>query len=205
MNTILQPTFSFTGEPKTVSLQPQQKPIELPPRRTATYQEEPGYYADGKLWLYGNIKLLHGSLGFVEEAFGPPPYLEHQLREVERAAEALVLAGKTLVCGVHNPPHQRAAVVPLRWGSPRIVIFSGGIKHHLGSELNQEPFRIARLWRYEWDAKTDLAISLRAPDKLPTFAHHNPTVDRLIREIANFTRIGFASPLSTMRPRVEVA
>ena len=62
--------------------------------------------------------------------------------------------------------------------------------HHLGEKLNQEPFRVARLWRYEWNSKTDLALSLRAPEELPTFAKHNPTIDRLISEITNRHRPG---------------
>jgi DNA processing protein len=73
--------------------------------------------------------------------------------------------------------------VPLRWGAPRILVFSGGFHHHLGPDLKEEPFRAARLWRYQFDAKTDLVISRRAPDKLPTFARFNPTVDRLIQRI----------------------
>ena len=76
--------------------------------------------------------------------------------------------------------YRRAAIVPLRWGSPRIVVLSGGIRFHLGHDLSHEPFRAARLWRYRWDPATDLAVSRRAPDKLAIFATHNPTVDELI-------------------------
>jgi hypothetical protein len=74
--------------------------------------------------------------------------------------------------------------VPLRWGAPRIVVVSGGFKYHLGPDLKDEPFRAARLWRYEFDRRTDLIVSRRAPDKLPTYASHNPTVDRLIARLA---------------------
>lgn len=119
----------------------------------------------------------------MSEAFGLPIHSEQSLDSIERESESVVLNGKTLVTGIHSPAHQRAAVVPLRWGAPRIVVFSGGFFHHLGRELQTEPFRTARLWRYEWDPNTDLAVSLRAPDRLPTFAKHNPTVDRLIEKI----------------------
>lgn len=102
---------------------------------------------------------------------------------IEQEAERAVLEGRIIVTGIHSPAHQRAAIVPLRWGAPRIVVLSGGFHHHLGPDLKEEPFRAARLWRYQFDAKTDLVISRRAPEKLPTFAQFNPTVDRLIERI----------------------
>lgn len=150
------------------------------PVRNAPFDVEPGYYPAGGLWLYGNVKLLHGNMACVQSATGPPIHRPAELDAIEREAEELVLNGKILVCGIHSLSHQRASVVPLRWGAPRIVVMSGGFRHHLGANLKDEPYRVARLWRFSWDPKTDLAISRRAPDKLPTFAHHNPTVDRLI-------------------------
>ncbi len=156
-----------------------------PPRRTAPFDAEPGFYEPAGLWLYGNTRLLEARFECIPSAFGPEIRCVSQLNEIEREAEQIVLLGTVLVCGIHNAAHQRTAVVPLRWGAPRIVVFSGGFYHHLGEELNQEPFRIARLWRYEWDASTDLAISLRSPEKKPTFAKDNPTVDRIIQKVAN--------------------
>lgn len=135
------------------------------------------------LWLYGNVRLLGTELACVSRAFDTPHPTPDELDHIETDAEILVLDGKTLVVGVHNPAHMRSAVVPLRWGSPRIVVFSGGFRYHLGGDLNEEPFRAARLWRYKWDPITDLAVSRRAPDKRPTFALANPTVERLISEI----------------------
>jgi hypothetical protein len=158
-------------------------PFVSPPKRTAPFNEEPGFYEPAGLWLYGNTRLLQSSLISISDARGVPFHSEQTLNSIEREAESHVLGGKTLVTGIHSPAHQRAAVVPLRWGAPRIVVFSGGFFHHLGRELQTEPFRIARLWRYEWDPNTDLAVSLRAPDRLPTFAKHNPTVDRLVDRI----------------------
>lgn len=155
----------------------------LPPRRTARFEDEPGFCESAKLWLYGNSRLTQADLAYVPEAQGAE-HLPHVLEEIERTAEQLVLAGKVLVCGVHSAAHQRVALVPLRWGAPRILVFSGGFLKHLGKDLRDEPFRAARLWRYQWDAKTDLAVSRRSPEKLPTFASNNPTVDRLITQLA---------------------
>jgi hypothetical protein len=155
-----------------------------PPRRTAPYDVEPAYYPAGCLWLYGNVRLLQGRLASVLTACGPDRHRPYELEAIEKEAEQLVLSSRTLVCGIHSAAHQRAALVPLRWGAPRIVILSGGFHYHLGKDLKDEPFRAARLWRYQWDPKTDLAISRRAPDKLPTFARHNPTIDRLVTLLA---------------------
>jgi DNA processing protein len=153
--------------------------------RSAPFDQEPGYYQPAGLWLFGNVRLLDAKLAMIEQAFGPPDQAQDELDEIERLAERTVLGGNVLVTGVHSPAHMRAAVVPLRWGSPRILVVSGGFKHHLGENLNQEPFRAARLWRYQWDPRTDLIVSRRAPDKLPTFAQHNPTVDRLVAKLVS--------------------
>lgn len=154
------------------------------PKRSAPFDREPGYYEPAKLWLYGNTRLLRGTLDYVSLALGPPNHLPADLDRIEMQAEYMVLQSKVLVCGIHHPAHQRVAVVPLRWGSPRILVLSGGFHYHLGKDLRQEPFRAARLWRYEFDSKTDLVVSRRAPEKLPTYASDNPTVDRLIHKIA---------------------
>lgn len=154
-----------------------------PPRRSAPFDSEPGFYQNAGLWLYGNVRLLGTVLVSSSRAFGQPYHTPDDLGQIERETEQAVLEGRTVVTGVHNPAHQRAAIVPLRWGAPRILVFSGGFHHHLGPELKEEPFRAARLWRYQFDAKTDLVISRRSPDKLPTFAQFNPTVDRLIERI----------------------
>ncbi len=157
--------------------------VHAPPVRSAPFEEEPGFYEPAGVWLYGNVRLLNTSLFHVENALGAPVQMPSILDAIETETEKRMLAGSVLVTGIHSPAHQRAAVVPLRWGSPRILVLSGGFHHHLGERLDQEPFRCARLWRYSWDAKTDLVISRRAPDKLPTYASHNSTVDRLIRQI----------------------
>ena len=160
------------------------------PRRTAPFNQEPGFYEPAGLWFYGNIRLLGANLGFVRRTLGSLDSSPRELDEVEREAETLVLQSRVLVCGIHNIPQMRAAIVPLRWGSPRIVVFSGGFQHHLGEQLDQEPFLSATLWRDRWDHRTDLAVSLRGPEKLPTFARHNPTVDKLIVRIAEKRDLG---------------
>lgn len=157
--------------------------VPEPPRRSAPFDHEPGFYPDAKLWLYGNVRLLDSDLVHLPAALGEPRQTPSQLDALEHQAEVLVLAGKILVTGIHNAAQQRVAVVPLRWGAPRILVLSGGFYHHLGQTLTDEPFRAARLWRYQFDPRQDLVISRRAPDRRPTFALYNPTVDRLIEQI----------------------
>lgn len=181
------------------------KRLNPAPRRSAPYDVEPGYYEPGGLWLYGNVRLLQAKLAYAPAAGGPPVHRPRELEALEREAEEHVLASRVLVCGIHNAAHQRVAVVPLRWGSPRIVVLSGGFHHHLGKDLKDEPFRAARLWRYQWDPKTDLAISRRAPDKLPTFAHHNPTVDRLITMLVAKEWPGLNSPFDSLTAPLRIA
>ena len=170
------------------------------PRRSAPFTLEPGFHPESGLWFYGNIKLLHGKLAHLPAAAGPELPSPKVLDELEHACERLVLEGSVLVCGVHSPAHQRTALVPLRWGAPRIVVFSGGFHHHLGPSLTEEPFRAARLWRYQWDRLTDLAVSRRAPEKLPTFASHNPTVDRLIEAVATRDLPALQGPNGSLSP-----
>lgn len=169
-----------------------------PPRRSAPFEEEPGFYPEAGLWFYGNIKLLHARLAYVPQALAKPPFLRNELDIIERDAENLVLDAMVLVTGTHNEAHRQAAVVPLRWGAPRILVFSGGFYSHLGLELDQEPFPAARLWRFKWDARTDLAVSRRAPDKCPTYANDNPSVDRLVRGIVEMSWPGLSSPTDSL-------
>lgn len=151
-------------------------------------KHEPDYCELLGVWLYGNVGLLRAELAYVAAACGQFQKAPRDLVSIEREAEEIVLGSKVLVCGIHNLAHRRAAVVPLQWGSPRIVVLSGGFRFHLGKHLDMEPFAVARLWRHRWDPLTDLAISRRAPGKLPTFANYNPTVDRLIESIAKRQR-----------------
>lgn len=184
---------------KTHPLDPSALPNTPAPRCTR-YEDEPSYYQDGGLWLYGNVRLLHRKLSCLESTLGPGPWDRAALETIDQHAENLVLDAQILVCGIHNEAHQRAAIVPLRWGAPRVLVFSGGIRVHLGNDLRNEPFRAARLWRYEWDPKTDLAVSGRQPHKLPTYARHNPTVDSLVRALAAGTWPGLSRTTDSLTP-----
>jgi predicted Rossmann fold nucleotide-binding protein DprA/Smf involved in DNA uptake len=108
------------------------------------------------LFLYGNARLLRNRTFCVLSSRRTSLA---GLDQIEALAESGVLAGETLVAGHDRPEYQRAAVVPLRWGSPRIVCLDRGLFQALGEDLSREPFRAARLWRYKFDPETDLAIS----------------------------------------------
>jgi len=141
----------------------------------------------------------------IEQTLGQSNQRSVNLEEIESETEHIVLDGQVLVCGIHNRAHQRAAVVPLRWGAPRIICLSGGFLYHLGEDLNQELFPVARLWRYQFDPETDLVISRRAPAKRPTYASFNPTVDRMIKSIVEGTWPGLSSPCDSLTAPVRIA
>ncbi len=112
--------------------------------------------APGVLFLYGNTKLIESKTFCVMSSRKSPPAA---LDLIEQLTEKGVLGGETLVSGHDTPEYQRSAVVPLRWGSPRILALDCGLFAALGDDLKQEPFRAARLWRYQFDPHTDLVIS----------------------------------------------
>ncbi|MFN3729287.1 MAG: hypothetical protein ACK4XJ_06200 [Fimbriimonadaceae bacterium] len=112
------------------------------------------------LFLYGNTRLLHAKTFGV---FCSNDHRSHTLDWIERLTEAGVLDGEICVSGHDRIEYQRAAVVPLRWGAPRILVLDRGMFEALGPELKEEPFRAARLWRYEFDPRTDLVVSPFAP------------------------------------------
>lgn len=174
------------------------------PRRSAPFEVEPGFYEPAGLWFYGNIRLLEASLAYIPRSLGYVEQTASELDAIEQEAEYRVLHSTILVCGIHNAAQMRAAIVPLRWGCPRIVVFSGGFQFHLGKDLSQEPFLSATLWRECWDARTDLAVSRRAPDKLPSFGRYNPTVDRLIMRLARKEALGLFSPEESETPKDTV-
>lgn len=110
----------------------------------------------GVLFLYGNTKLLESKTFCVLSSRNTMPA---DLELIERFTEEGVLKGEVLVTGHDRPEYQRSAVVPLRWGSPRILCLDRGMFQVLGDDLKDEAFRAARLWRYEFDPMTDLVIS----------------------------------------------
>lgn len=110
----------------------------------------------GLLFLYGNTKLLSANTFSVLASRNTLPA---DLDLIERLTEEGVLGSEVLVTGHDRPEYQRSAVVPLRWGAPRILCLDRGLFKVLGEDLKDEAFRAARLWRYQFDPGTDLVVS----------------------------------------------
>lgn len=132
------------------------------------------------LFLHGNARLLETRTFAVLSSRNTAPA---GLREIERLAEEGVLAGEVLATGHDTPEYQASAVVPLRFGAPRILVLDRGLFAALGENLDQEPFRAARLWRYQFDPGTDLAVSSTPPDT-PYSARGNRDRDALVAGLA---------------------
>lgn len=130
----------------------------------------------GVLFLYGNQKLLQAQTFCVLSSRNSMPA---DLDLIERLAEEGVLSGEVLVSGHDRPEYQRSAVVPLRWGSPRILCLDRGLFRVLGEDLRDEAFRAARLWRYQFDPGTDLVVSPFRPDS-DFIGVNNQVRDRLV-------------------------
>ncbi len=138
--------------------------------------------APGALFVYGNTALLEGTNKFcVLSSRNARPA---EMDRLERTVEQSVLEGQILVAGHDRPEYQRAAVVPLRWGVPRILCLDRGFEDVLGADYRNEPFRAARLWRYEFDPNTDLVISPFRPDS-PFRADFNKRRDKLVAGLSN--------------------
>ncbi len=134
----------------------------------------------GVLFAYGNLGLLARASFAVLASRGSLP---RHLDLIERLTEEGVLAGEVVVAGHDRPEYQRAAIVPLRWGAPRILCLDQGLFRVLGEDLRNEAFRAARLWRYEFDPRTDLVVSPFRPES--GFAGINNKVrDRLVASFA---------------------
>jgi DNA processing protein len=130
----------------------------------------------GVLFLYGNAKLLDTSTFCVLSSRNTLPA---ELELIEQYTEQGVLNSEVLVTGHDRPEYQRSAVVPLRWGSPRILCLDRGLFNVLGPDLRSEAFRAARLWRYEFDPKTDLVVSPFRPEA-DFIGVNNQVRDRLV-------------------------
>ncbi|MGV3616368.1 MAG: hypothetical protein ACO1SV_13635 [Fimbriimonas sp.] len=130
----------------------------------------------GVLFLYGNARLLEARTFCVLASRGTLPA---DLELIERLTEEGVLEGEVLVTGHDRPEYQRSAVVPLRWGSPRILCLDRGLFRVLGEDLRDEAFRTARLWRYEFDPGTDLVVSPFRPEA-DFIGINNKVRDRLV-------------------------
>lgn len=136
--------------------------------------------APGVLYLYGNQRLLETRTFAVMASRKAP---QSALDAIESLAEQGVLAGEVLVGGHNTPEYQRASVVPLRYGAPRILGLDRELFDALGDDLTEEPFRAARLWRYQFDGMTDLAVTTIHPDQKP-HPGANRQRDRLIAGLA---------------------
>ena len=132
------------------------------------------------LFLHGNVKLLRNKTFCVMSSRRTSVA---GLSQIEKLAEEGVLAGETLISGHDRPEYQRAAVVPLRWGAPRVICLDRGLFQALGENLSEEPFRAARLWRYKFDPSTDLAISPCRPET-GFVGVNNQVRDRLVASLS---------------------
>ena len=141
----------------------------------------------GLLFLYGNAKLLEAQTFCVLGSRNSRPA---ELELIEQLTEEGVLAAEVLVTGHDRPEYQRSAVVPLRWGSPRILCLDRGMFKVLGEDLRDEAFRAARLWRYQFDPSTDLVISPFRPEA-DFVGINNKIRDRLVASLSR--RLDFAS------------
>lgn len=130
----------------------------------------------GVLFLYGNQRLLEGKTFSVLSSRNARPA---DLELIEQLTEEGVLDSEILVAGHDRPEYQRAAVVPLRWGAPRILCLDRGLFKVLGEDLKDEAFRAARLWRYQFDPQTDLVVSPFRPDA-DFVGVNNQVRDRLV-------------------------
>lgn len=142
------------------------------PSRLEQFDPDP----PGVLFCYGNLRLLERATFSV---LSSRRTTLRGLEWIEKLTEEGVFRSEVLVAGHDRPEYQRAAIVPLRWGAPRILCFDRGLQVALGDNLKEEPFRAGRLWRYEFDPKTDLAISPFKP-KGTFHGVHNQVRDRLI-------------------------
>jgi DNA processing protein len=139
------------------------KPVRLVTTASAIYPQRVVDYCKSPpafLFLYGNVRVLSAKTFAVVCSRNPSP---GDLDSVERAAVAGVLSSMALVGGTNTDAYQRASIVPLRWGAPRILVLDRGLFCALGDDLEEEPFRAARLWRYRFDPEADLVISRNRP------------------------------------------
>lgn len=167
------------------------------PARLEAFDPDP----PGVLFMYGNHNLLKSRTACILSSRNTTPA---GLDLVERLAEEAVLSGEVIVSGHDTPEYQRAAVVPLRWGAPRILCLDRGLFKALGDDLKEEPFRAARLWRYEFDPKTDLVISPFRP-AADYVGVNNQVRDRLIAGLADRMDAVQLSPAGNMERYARMA
>lgn len=165
----------------------------------------------GVLYLFGNTRLLQSETFAVLASRNPD---EEALRTIEACTEEHIFNGRSLVSGHDTPPYQRSAVTALRYGAPRTMVFDTGLFDALGDTLRNEPFAAARLWRYEFDRQTDLAVTFINPIR-SYHRNSNRMRDRLVAGLAqhidfisispggNMEKIAHLSLKSTRKIRVH--
>lgn len=155
----------------------------------------------GVLFLYGNQRLLAARTFAILCSRNALPA---ELNLIETLTEEGVLNGEVLVVGHDRPEYQRAAVVPLRWGAPRILCLDRGMFQVLGEDLKNEAFRAARLWRYEFDPSTDLVVSPFRPGA-GFVGVNNQVRDRLVGCLAQRLTFIQVSPTGNMEKLARLA
>lgn len=130
----------------------------------------------GILFLYGNTRLLEASTFCVLSSRNSMPA---DLDLIDKLAEEGVLRSEVLVSGHDTPEYRRSAIVPLRWGSPRILCLDRGLFTALGPELQNDASHESSLWRERFDPKTDLVVSPFRPEA-GFVGINNKVRDRLI-------------------------
>ncbi|MBI5705465.1 MAG: hypothetical protein HZC36_00575 [Armatimonadetes bacterium] len=151
--------------------------------------------APAALFFYGNMRLLEGrTFSVLSSNHGD----SEALNRIERLAESGVLNSEILVTGHNRAEYMRAAVVPLRWGSPRILCLDRGLIPALGETLSEEPFAAARLWRYKFDPTTDLVATPASPES-GYGRPYNWMRDRLIASLSDRIDFAFIRPSGTMQ------
>ncbi|MBA3727015.1 MAG: DNA-processing protein DprA [Armatimonadetes bacterium] len=141
------------------------------------------------LVAYGNMQVLHSKTFTVLASRDAGP---DSLAATEKSVEEGVLDSMVLVTGSNTAAYQRAAVVPLRWGAPRVLVLDRGLFKALGDDLDQEPFPAARLWRYRFDAETDLVLSPFRPDD-NFIGVNNKIRDELVVALSDEIRVAHVS------------
>lgn len=155
----------------------------------------------GVLFFYGNERLLRIETACVLASRDPD---QQTLDLVEKLSEEHVLEGRALVSGHDTPAYQRAAVVPLRFGAPRILVLDRGHFVVLGPQLDQEPFAAARLWRFAFDPRTDLVVSAVHPER-DYHRNSNRVRDRLVAGLSRQLDIVSARASGNMEQLAKAA
>lgn len=155
----------------------------------------------GVLFLYGNTRLLEAKTYCVLSSRNSRPA---ELDLIEKLTEEGVLSSEVLVTGHDTPEYQRSAVVPLRWGSPRVLCLDRGLFKVLGEDLKDEAFRAARLWRYQFDPSTDLVVSPFRPHA-DFIGVNNKVRDRLVASLSRRLDFVIINPGGNMEKLARLA